>query len=255
MATYKKRGHKPKTKVEKEVELEDGSATAEVFKTLDEGASKTEAWVEKNQKIILGFVGLVAVCVLGFLAYQNFIQEPKQAEATSEMFQAQSHYVQALNATTAKDSLYNLALNGSAGKYGLVDIADKYSGTSAGNIANYYAGMAFLNLNNYQEAINHLDDYNGDDEATGPLAKGAIGDAFIQLNQPEEALKYYVQAATMKTNEMTTPRFYLKAGITALQLGQGSKALEYFNIITEDYDTAEEAQKAKLYKGQAEAMQ
>ena len=52
MATYKKRGYKPKTKAEKELELEDGSATAEVFKTLDEGASKTEAWVEKNQKII-----------------------------------------------------------------------------------------------------------------------------------------------------------------------------------------------------------
>ncbi len=255
MATYKKRGYKPKTKAEKEVELEDGSATAEVFKTLDEGASKTEAWVEKNQKFIMGFVGIVAVALLGYLAYQNFIQEPKQAEATNEMFQAQTHYVQALNSTTAKDSLYNLALNGSAGKYGLIDIADKYSGTAAGNIANYYAGMAYLNLNKYQEAINHLDEYSGDDEATGPLAKGAIGDAFAQLNQPEQALKYYVDAATMKTNEVTSPRFFLKAGIVALELGQTSKALEYFNTITEEYKDSEEAEKAKLYKGQAEAMQ
>ncbi|MDC8003479.1 hypothetical protein POV27_05415 [Aureisphaera galaxeae] len=255
MATYKKRGYKPKTKAEKEVEIEDGSATAEVFKTLDEGASKTEAWVEKNQKYIIGFVGIVALSILGFLAYQNFIQEPKQAEATSEMFQAQSHYAAALNATTQKDSLYNLALMGSAGKYGLVDIADKYSGTAAGNIAKYYAGMAYLNLNNYQEAINYLDDYKGKDEATGPLAKGAIGDAFVQLNQPDQALKYYVDAATMKTNDVTSPRFYLKAGITALQLGQSVKALEYFNIIAEDYKDSEEAEKAKLYKGQAEAMQ
>ncbi|GAB5399744.1 MAG: hypothetical protein Aureis2KO_13290 [Aureisphaera sp.] len=255
MATYKKRGYKPKTKVEKEIELEDGSATAEVFKTLDEGASKTEAWVEKNQKFILGFVGLVAICVLGYLAYQNFIQEPKQAEATSEMFQAQSHYVDALNSTTDKDSLYNVALNGSAGKYGLVDIADKYSGTPAGNIAKYYAGMAYLNLNQYQEAINYLDSYKGGDEATGSLAKGAIGDAFVQLGQSEEALKYYLEAATMKKNDVTTPRFYLKAGITAMQLGQAAKALEYFNIIVEDYKDSEEATKAKLYKGQAEAMQ
>ena len=61
MATYKKRGYKPKTKAEKEVELEVGSATAEVFKTLDEGASKTEAWVQKNQNYILGVIGAVAV--------------------------------------------------------------------------------------------------------------------------------------------------------------------------------------------------
>jgi hypothetical protein len=36
MATYKKRGYKPKTKKEKEDVLEDGSTTAEVFNTLDE---------------------------------------------------------------------------------------------------------------------------------------------------------------------------------------------------------------------------
>ena len=48
MATYKKRGYKPKTKEEK-VEIEEqNSTTAEVFSTLDESASKTEAWVSKK---------------------------------------------------------------------------------------------------------------------------------------------------------------------------------------------------------------
>ena len=130
MATYKKRGYKPKTKAEKEVELEDGSTTAEVFKSLDEGASRTEAWVEKNQKIIFGVVGVIAVAVLGYILYQKFVQEPNQVEASNEIVQANSYYEQALNApSTAKDSLFNLALNGNGGKYGLIDIADKYSGT------------------------------------------------------------------------------------------------------------------------------
>lgn len=255
MATYKKRGYKPKTKVEKEVELEDGSATAEVFKSLDEGASRTEAWVEKNQKYILGVVGVVAVCVLGFLAYQNFVVAPSQKEATNEMYQAQSSYDLAINATTAKDSLFNLALNGAGGKYGFIDIADKYSGTDAGNLANFYAGMSYLNTKKYQEAINYLDKYDGGDAITGPIAKGAIGDAFVQLSQEEEALKYYVEAATANKNEVTTPRFLLKAGITALNLGKGTEALKHFNQIVKDYETSTEAAKAKLYKGQAEAMQ
>ena len=255
MATYKKRGYKPKTKAEKELELEDGSTTAEVFKTLDEGASKTEAWVEKNQKVIFGFVSVIALCVLGYLLYQKFYQEPQQLEASNEMYQAQSFFTEALNATTGKDSLYNMALNGRAGKYGFVDIADKYSGTDAGNQANYYAGMAYLSIKKYQEAINYLDKYKGGDEMTGPLAKGAIGDAFIQLNQPDEALKYYQEAASMRSNDVTTPRFLLKAGITSLGLGKADEALKYFTTITEEYEESAEAVKAKTYKGQAEAMQ
>lgn len=253
MATYKKRGHKPKTKVEKEIEVEEHSATAEVFNTLDEGASKTEEWIEKNQKGILGFIGVVAICVLGFLAYQNFIQEPKEEEAMNEMFQAQQYYELALT-SSYKDSLYNLALNGGEGKFGFLDIIDDYSGTNAANLASYYAGMAYLQTNNYQEAISHLDGYVGEDEMTGPLAKGAIGDAFVQLNQNEEALKYYETAATMRTNELTTPRFLLKAGITALNLGKNDVALKHFDRINEEFSTSTEANKAKTFAGKAGKM-
>jgi tetratricopeptide (TPR) repeat protein len=254
MATYKKRGYKPKTKAEKESKIEQESTTAEVFNTLDETASKTEAWVEKNQKIIFGVVAAVAIGVLGYISYQKFIVEPNQAEAVSEIYQANSYYERALNATTEKDSLYNLALNGNAGKYGLIDIVDKYSGTPTGNIARYQAGMAYLNTNKYQEAINYLDKFKTDDPLLGPLAKGGIADAFVQLNQPEEAYKYYKDAVNMSDNEMTSPRFLLKAGITALNLGKANEAYDFFNRITEEFADAPEAAQAKTYKGQAEAM-
>lgn len=254
MATYKKRGYKPKTKAEKEVELEDGSTTAEVFKSLDEGASKTEKWIEKNQKIIFGVVGVVAIAVIAYIFYQKFLAEPNQAEATNEIYQANSYYERALNATgTEKDSLYSLALNGNAGKYGLIDIADKYSGTPTGNIAKYQAGIAFLNTKKYQEAINYLDDFKSDDGMLNALAKGAIGDSFIQLNQQDEAFNYYKQAISASDNDVTAPRFLLKAGVLALTLGKNSEAYDYFTRITEDYKDAPEAAKAKTYKGQAEA--
>lgn len=254
MATYKKRGYKPKTKAEKDVLLEDESTTAEVFKSLDQGASKTEAWMEKNQKYILGLVGVIAVCVLGYLGYQEFVQKPKEVEATNEMFQAQSYYDQALTSTVAKDSLFGLALTGGAGKYGFTDIADKFGGTAAGNLATYYAGMSYLNTRKYQEAINYLDDFKSDDEMLGPLAKGAIGDAFVQLGQNAEALKYYEEAASMKSNDVTTPRFLLKAGVLALDMGDAGAALAHFKKIDEEYASSPEATKAKLYLGRAEAM-
>ena len=173
MATYKKRGYKPKSKAEKQDQIKDGSTTAEVFSTLDETASKTEAWVEKNQKIILTIVGVIAVCVLGYLGYQQFIQSPKETEAVNEMFQAQTYYEQALT-STSKDSLLNLSLNGGEGKYGFLDIIDNYSGTDAANLANYYAGMAYLNINKYKDEIRYLDSFSSDDDILVPLAKRAI---------------------------------------------------------------------------------
>ena len=254
MATYKKKGNKPKTKAEKLDKIEAESTTAEVFSTLDEGASKTEAWVEKNQKAILIFVGVVAISVLAYLGFQQFIQEPKETEAMNEMFQAQTYYEQALVASS-KDSLFNLSLEGGNGKFGFLDIIDNYGGTNAANLAKYYAGIAYLNTGNYQDAIAQLDSFKSDDDVVGPLAKGAIGDAFAQLNQFDDALKYYENAASMKANDVTTPRFLLKAGIIALNLEKTDVALKHFNAIADNYPKSPEASKATLYKGKAEAMQ
>ena len=253
MATYKKRGYKPNTKEEEQNSVEDQSTTAEVFNTLDEGASKTEEWVARNQKYIFIIIGLAAVVILGYLAYEEFIQEPKEAEAANEMFQAQQYFDQALE--TQNDSLYNLALTGGQGKFGFEDIIDNYGGTKAGNLARYYAGMAYLNTNQYQKAIDNLDDFESDDEIIAPLAKGGIGDAFMQLDQPEEALGYYKEAASMRTNSFTTPKFLLKAAIVAIQLGDGDAAEDYLTRIKNEFPESAEANKVAVYLGQAKAMQ
>lgn len=253
MATYKKRGYKPNTKEEEQNSVEDQSTTAEVFNTLDEGASKTEEWVARNQKYIFVIIGLAAVVILGYLAYQEFIQEPKEAEAANEMFQAQQYFDQAL--ATQNDSLYNLALTGGQGKFGFEDIIENYGGTKAGNLARYYAGMAYLNTNQYQKAIDNLDEFESDDEIIAPLAKGGIGDAFMQLDQPEDALGYYKEAASMRTNSFTTPKFLLKAAIVAIQLGDGDAAEDYLTRIKNEFPESAEANKVAVYLGQAKAMQ
>jgi TolA-binding protein len=255
MATYKKRGYKPKNRAEKEVALEDGSTTAEVFGSLDEGASKTEAWVEKNQKSIFTLVAVIAVGVLGYIAYQKFVFEPKQTEAANEVYQASSYFEQALSAEVQKDSLFSMALNGNAGRYGLLDIADKFDGTPAGDLARYQAGIAYFNLSQYDKAIQFLDGFSSGDAMMTPVAKGVIGDSFAQLEQYEEALNYYQQAADLSTNDLTTPRYLLKAGTTAMRLGQNAIALKSFTRILDEFEDASEATQAKAYKAQAEAAQ
>jgi tetratricopeptide (TPR) repeat protein len=252
MATYKKRGGKPSTKTEKETSIEDGSTTAEVFNTLDESASRTEEWVIKNQKYIFIIVGLAAALVLGYLGFDKFVQEPKQSIATNDMFQSQQYFDQAVNGAS-KDSLFTLALNGADGKYGFLDIADVYSGTDAGNLANYYAGMAYLNMKDYSNAITYLSAFSSDDDVLGPIAKGGIGDAFVQLEQLEDAFDYYVQASQLQTNDYTTPMYLLKAGMIGLKLENYSKALAFFNQIKTEFPESTEAKDINVFIGKAEA--
>ena len=64
------------------------------------------------------------------------------------------------------DSLLNLGLEGAEGKYGFLDISTQFSGTKSANIANYYAGVSYLKLKEYEKAIEYLSKFDSDDEFT-----------------------------------------------------------------------------------------
>ena len=258
MATFNKRGYKaPKEKEVKDDAVkttvidEKDSTTAEVFSKLDQTASMTEDWVAKNQKIIIGLVAAAAIFTIGYLGYQRFVAAPQQEEAANEMFLAQQNFQKATDGV-ASDSLYKLSLNGSEGKFGFLKIADEYSGTDAGNLANYYAGIAYLNTGKFTEAIEYLNKFKSNDIVLGALAKGAIGDAYSEKNEPKEALDNYVKAANMNKNDFTTPRFLLKAGKTALALGNKADALKYFTDIKDNYDGSPEAASIDVLVGLAQ---
>ncbi|HQW68973.1 MAG TPA: tetratricopeptide repeat protein [Flavobacterium sp.] len=262
MATFNKRGYKaPKEKEEKvdnnfieDVNVDEkDSTTAKAFDALDETASKTEDFVAKNQKYILGFLGAIALVTVGYLLYQKFVAEPNQEEAANDLFVAQQNFQKAVDdAGTKSDSLYNLVLKGSDGKQGVVEIAEQYSGTDAGNMANYYAGIAYLNTGKYAEAITSLEKFKSESTVLNALALGAIGDAFAQKNQPKEALEYYVKAADTNKDEFTTPRYLLKAGKTAYALGNKADAVKYYTNIKDNYENTPEGQNIDALIGLAQ---
>lgn len=247
MATYKKKGYKPKDKKEQQA-LDMQSTTAEVFNTLDDTASKSEQWIEKNSKPL--FYGLVVVIalILGLLGYNKYIVEPQEEAASNELSFPRKHFNDAdLAAGSDIDSLLQLGLDGADNKYGFLDISTQYSGTKAANISNYYAGISYLKLKEYQKAIEYLSKFSSDDEILGPTALGAIGDAFADIDQAEDALEYYEKAAYNKDNEFTTPLFLFKAGRTAMDLGQFSKAEKIFTQIKENYSTTDSGKDIDKY--------
>lgn len=262
MATYNKRGYKaPKEKADKldnnyiedvNVDAKD-SATAKAFDALDQSASKAEDFIAKNQKYILGSLLAVVVVVVGYFAYNKFIADPKQQEGAEELFVLQQNFQKAVDDTANKaDSLYNLVLKGSEGKFGAIKIAEEYSGTDAGNLANYYAGIAYLNTGKYAEAVTSLEKFSSDDIMLSTLAKGAIGDAYAQQNKSKEALEFYLKAADASKNDFTRPRYLLKAGKTSLALGNKADALKYFTDIKDNYDASPESQQIDALIGLAQ---
>ena len=246
MATYKKK-YKAESKKQENVIDESEFETAGVLNTLDETASKSEQWIEKNSKPL--FMALVAIVVLflGYLGYTKYVVEPNELEASNELAFPRKYFDEAATAGTGIDSLLNLGIEGADGKYGFLDVADKFNGTEAGNLANYYAGVSYLQLKNYEKAIEYLSKFDSDDEMLGPVALGAIGDAFADINQPEDALDYYEKAADKKVNNFTTPLFLFKAGQTAMELKNFSEAQKLFTKIKENYSKSDQGRDIEKY--------
>ncbi len=250
MATYKKRGYK-KSIINKVEGLSEESTTAEVFDKLDSSASKTEQFVAKYQNYIISFIGVVALTILSYLAYINFVFEPMEREAISELSQAQYYFDIAVN-TENSDSLYYLALNGGEGKYGFLDIIENYNGTQAAKLATYSAGMSYLNLKNYEKAIFFLDQFDSDDILLSALSKGAIGDAFAEIGQIDDAYEYYVLAFQASQNSFTTPKYLYKAAMIADLNNQKKLALSYLERIKKDYPEAIESKLVDVQIGRLE---
>ena len=253
MATYKKRGAKKSVTKSDVSKHQTDSTTAEVFETLDTTASKAEEFVAKYQNVILIVISVVTVGVLGSLGYQSLVVEPNSREAVGELNQAQYYFNLAVNGQD-NDSLYARSILGGEGKYGFDDIIENYGGTPAADLASFSAGMAYLNMKDYNAAIEYLNDFSSDDILLSALAKGAIGDAHAQLDQSDQALNYYTQAIKASENAYTSPKYLFKAGLLSSALDKNSQALSYFKRIKNDYPTSEEASQVEIQIGRLENL-
>jgi tetratricopeptide (TPR) repeat protein len=212
---------------------------------VEEALGKTEQFVEKNQKILMYVVmGIIAV-VLIYFAYQKFYLGPREGNAQDQIFMAQKYF--------EKDSL-NRALYGDGNALGFIDIIDDYGSTKTGNLARYYAGICYLRMGNYEEAIEYLEAHDPVDQLIGPMALGGLGDAYMELNEPERAAEYYLEAAEVSENDFTSPMYLYRAGMTFEMLGQYEDAYDAYSRIFEDYFRSNEGRSIERNMARAKAL-
>jgi tetratricopeptide (TPR) repeat protein len=195
---------------------------------------------EKNQRIILGVLAGIGVLVVGYFAYVNFYKAPLEQEATAQMHKAEFAFQQ--------DS-FAKALNDPGGDFpGFIDLADNYSGTKAGNLAHYYAGVSFLRLGNYDKAIKYLNKYSAKEPMTKAMKKGMLGDAYSELKNYSKAISLYKDAASASGDDLTAPYYLKKAGMLLEMQGKPADALKQYEKIRDNYYKTPQGQQGGIEK-------
>jgi len=211
---------------------------ADNLQELESALTKTEQFIEDNQKIISYVVGGLILVVAIYLGFNRFYLQPREDEAQSQMFMAENYF--------EKDS-FNLAINGDGNYLGFLDIIEDYGITKSANRAKYYTGISYLHLGQFEDALDYLNDFKTDDLLLGPVAEGAKGDALIELGETEEALKHYRKAYSMTENELTTPIYMMKAALVLETLDELEDALSLYEEIKEKYPESTEGMNADRY--------
>ncbi|MRR19151.1 tetratricopeptide repeat protein [bacterium] len=211
--------------------------TGKGIENVEQTLNKTEQFLEQNYKPLL-YVLLGAVVLVGVFWLLRMYTQKQNNEALSQMFMAEQYF--------AEDSL-KLALYGDGNNLGFIDIADDYKGTRSGKLANFYAGASLMHLGQFEEAVDYLNKYSLDDEILAPQAKGLIGDAKVELGDPESGIKYYLEAAEMADNSFHTPIYLMKAGMLHESEGNYAEALKLYERIQEKYAESTEGRTIDKY--------
>lgn len=200
--------------------------------SIDNALSRSEQFIENNQKSLTIIVVAVLVILGIYFGYKNWYLAPMEEEARSQIFNAEYYF--------ERDS-FRLALEGTENDLGFLEIADQYSASKMGNLANYYCGICYREMGQYELAIDYLKKFDAGDQMVTPTAYGAIGDCYVELNDLGEAAKYYEKAASFSVNDFITPVFNKKAALVYVEMGEYQKALKLYQQLKADFPRSADA--------------
>lgn len=199
---------------------------------VNEAVSSSEKFLVKNQKTIVSVLVAIIAVIAIVLAVKQFYFEPRENKAQEAMFQAVLAYEQ--------DSL-DLALNGNEEFDGLLAVIDNYGSTAAGNLACVYAGLAYYDKGEYENAKTYLSKFGANDVLLTPAVSAAIGNALVNMDQAADAVKYFEKAAKEAANDIFSPIYLMKAANVYEKLGNKAAALKVYETIKNDYPTSQQA--------------
>jgi predicted negative regulator of RcsB-dependent stress response len=202
--------------------------------------AKAKDFWGKNGKVLMICSTIIILGIGGWYAYQNFVKKPKEAKASEAIWKAEDYY--------RMDSV-NLALNGDGQNLGFLKVSDKYSGTDAGNMANFYAGSCYIKLNENEKAIKYLKKFSSDSKPVQARAYKLLGDAYGDSGKNSDALSYYKKAASHFEIDKTASADYLfTAAYFADKVMKDTKeAISLYKELKEKYPNSNQGREVDMY--------
>lgn len=195
-------------------------------------------WNKSSKQITYASVAIILVAG-AYFGYKKFILEPNELKASDAIFKAEEYF--------RMDSL-NLALNGDATNKGFLYVIKNYGSTKSGNLAKFYAGVCYLKLKDFNNALKYLNDFSSDSKQIQMIAYGRIADAYSELDKKEDALKMYKKAASYFTvDEANSSEFLFRAGYLAESLGKTNDAIELYKELKAKFPKTEKGYQIDKY--------
>ncbi len=196
--------------------------------TMEQTMNQSEAFFLKYKKAIITVVVALIVIIVGAVLYKTYIAEPREQQASTAIAKGQQYF---------EMGLFQQALEGdSTGYKGFAKLADEYSTTAAGNLANLYAGLCNAQLGKWEAAVKFLEAYDlSEDAMVSPAAMGALGNAYAHLNQLDKAVSTLKKAAEKADNNSLSPTFLIQAGQILESQGKNDEALKLYQTVKEKY--------------------
>jgi tetratricopeptide (TPR) repeat protein len=114
-------------------------------------------------------------------------------------------------------------------------VADEFSGTKSGKLANAYIGICYAQKGEYEKAATYLSKFNANDELISPALMGTLGNCYAQLGQLDKAASTLMKAADKADSQALSPIYLIQAGQIYEKLGKQSEAVKAYTLVKDKY--------------------
>ena len=206
---------------------------------VEEAVSRSEAFINKNKKVLVAVVAAVVAIVTVGLLVSTYVIAPREKKAAEALFAGERYF---------QNGDYELALDGDQYEYaGFEAVAADFKGTKAANLAKAYEGISLAKLGRYEEAIAALKAFKGNDVMVAPSVLAALGNCYAQMGQEAQAAATLVKAAKKADNNLLSPAYLIQAGQIYEKLGKKGEALKAYKQIEEKYYGSMQAMDIEKY--------
>ena len=209
--------------------------------------NKTLDWLQANKNIVLyTFIGLLLL-IGGYLAYENLVARPNETKAQEALAGAQNIFDQAVASPTVDSAAFRAVLNGEGATKGVLSVLKTHKG-KVGKLASYYAGLSYLKLGDFNNAIKYLKDFKTDANQIQMMAYGALGDAYSETGKNSEAIDSYKKAAaTFEADAINAGEYLYRAALLSELTGKNTEAVKLYKELKDKFPDTQRGAEADKY--------